>query len=384
MISSVLTAYRGCLLYGSRVVIPAKLQRKFLNLMHTSHMGIVRTKSLARIYAWWPTLNKDIENLIHNCQNCQSYGRADSKVSPISWPRAESPWSRIHIDYAGPFRGKTLLIIVDSYSKWLEVIPVATQSTEILINEFRKLFVTHGIPETIVSDNGSSFTSHAFKQFCESNHIKLIFTAAYHPSSNGQAERYVQTTKYTLTKMFSNCRYPSENEWNRNLSQFLITQHVTPNVENFTPSELMFGRRIRTLADAIRPDYATYPTATKVSNQNNRELIPKRKFIVGSKVVTRNFGLGPDWIPGVVTEQQGPVNYRITDANGQVLARHADQIKAQPINTPESSPDSSTASDIPQTEVQPQRYDLRPNRKRVQFNESSTLDDSFVDADYSP
>ena len=62
----------GCLMWGIRVVIPTKFREKVMDELHTSHAGIVRMKSLARIRVWWPSIDKDIEQLAHSCKICQS------------------------------------------------------------------------------------------------------------------------------------------------------------------------------------------------------------------------------------------------------------------------------------------------------------------------
>eukprot|EP00731_Ephydatia_muelleri_P012870 Em0007g180a len=134
--------------------------------------GIARMKALARGVVWWPGM--------------------DSELESKEWP--SKPWSRLHIDHAGPFLGKIFLIVFDAYSKWLEVVPVVSTSSQQTIRELRHLFATHGLPEIVVSDNGTAFSSTEFGCFVKHNGIRHIRCAPYHPSSNGLAERAVQTT----------------------------------------------------------------------------------------------------------------------------------------------------------------------------------------------
>ena len=90
--------------------------------------------------------------------------------------------------------------MVDSHSKWLEVIPMKTTTYEKTIDVLRKLFSYHGLCKEIVSDNGPQFVSHVFKSFCEANGIKHTRVVPYHPQSNGAAERCVQIAKNSLKK----------------------------------------------------------------------------------------------------------------------------------------------------------------------------------------
>ena len=74
-------------------------------------------KSLARSVVWWPGINKDIEAKVKDCYSCQQNQRAPSQalLHPWDWPR--KPWTRLHIDYAGPFLGKMFFLLIDAHSK---------------------------------------------------------------------------------------------------------------------------------------------------------------------------------------------------------------------------------------------------------------------------
>ena len=83
------------------------------------------------------------------------------------------------------------LLVVNAHSKWIEVIMMTSTSAEKTITELRKLFASYGLPEQLVTDNGPQFTSGEFDMFMKYNGIKHMFTAPYHPKSNGEAERAV-------------------------------------------------------------------------------------------------------------------------------------------------------------------------------------------------
>ena len=104
----------------------------------------------------------------------------------------------IHVDYAGPVAGKMLLVVVDAHSKWPEVVPMPSSTTARTIQALRDMFARWGIPEQLVSDNGPQFTSDEFRVFMQSNGVKHIRTAPYHPATNGAAERFIQTVKRAL------------------------------------------------------------------------------------------------------------------------------------------------------------------------------------------
>ncbi|XP_055922690.1 uncharacterized protein K02A2.6-like [Eupeodes corollae] len=137
---------------------------------------------------------------------------------------------------------------MNSYSKWLEVKLVSTTSTSCAINSLRSIFATLGLPDSIVSDNETAFTSEVFSQFCRSNLFSHILSAPFHPSTNGQAERMVRTTKDYLKRNKNGCV-------KLRLARFLLLSHNTPStVTGKSPADILFKRRPMTYFDKIHPD----------------------------------------------------------------------------------------------------------------------------------
>ena len=108
---------------------------------------------------------------------------------------------QVHIDHADPFHGRLFLVVVDAYSKWIDVRIVTSTSSEATIAKLRVIFSNFGLPEQLISDNTVSFASTEFKSFLSTNGIKQVLTAPYHPASNGLAEWDVQTFKHTVNKL---------------------------------------------------------------------------------------------------------------------------------------------------------------------------------------
>ena len=106
----------------------------------------------------------------------------------------------MHVDFAGPMNGVTNLILVDSHSKWPEIITLSKTNASANISVLDKIFATHGLPETIVSVNRIQFTSAQFNENCKSSAIEHIRSPPNHPKWNGQAEKFVDTLKRALLK----------------------------------------------------------------------------------------------------------------------------------------------------------------------------------------
>ena len=160
-----LSSQSGCLLWGGRVIVPEVGRSKVLQELHEAHPGSTRMKRIARTLVWWPGLDKDIEERVQCCLECQS-NQCSPPLSPLQpWKWPTRPWSRLHADFAGPFMGRMFLIIIDAHSKWLEVHPVTSITSTVTIQHMRTIFSTFGLPEILVTDNGPSFVSREFEEF---------------------------------------------------------------------------------------------------------------------------------------------------------------------------------------------------------------------------
>ena len=179
--------------------------------------------------------------------NCTSVAKAPSiKFNP--WPKTDKLWSRLHIDYVGPIKGAHFFIIVDSFTKWLEVFKCKTPMTKTTIKVLQELFARFGLPETIVHDNGTPFTSKEFENFCKLLSINHLKSASYHPRSNGLVERFINVFKRAIKKA------NGIKEENEELLEFLSIYWITPNPNsnaNMSPAELMFARKIRSVFDKL-------------------------------------------------------------------------------------------------------------------------------------
>ena len=114
-------------------------------------------RSPARSYVWWPHIDKDINSVVKACYECQQSRHAPPVAPLYPWEWLQRPWACIHINYAGPMEGKMLLVVFDTHSKWLDVAVVTSATSSITIEKLRGMCASHGIPDIVVSDNGSLY-----------------------------------------------------------------------------------------------------------------------------------------------------------------------------------------------------------------------------------
>ena len=334
-----LSVHGGCVLWGSRVVVPPQGRKAILQQLHEGHPGMSRMKGLARMYVWWPGLDKEIEDMVRSCQECQACQPSPpaAPLHPWRWPTR--PWARLHLDYAGPIDGKMFLVIIDAHSKWIEVFGVQSASSSNTVEKLRIVFSQFGIPETIVTDNGSCFVSEEFQSFLRANGISLITSAPYHPASNGLAERAVQILKNGLKKV-------RNESLNSRLAKILFSYRLTPQgTTGEAPAELLLGRRPRSRLDLARPNLLERVESKQQQQKAGHDSHARiRTFQVGDTVYARNFRPGEKWLHGSIVTVTGPVSFVIELTNGARVRRHQDQLRHRSVHQ-ELSADLSTTVD---------------------------------------
>ena len=298
-------------------------------------------KSLAWMYVWWPGITKDIERAVRQCSACQLH-QSSSPAAPLhpwSWPTRS--WARLHLDYAGPVEGMMILILIDVHSKWIKAICTRNAMSSAVIEELRSLFAQFGLPETLVTDNGTCFVSAEFEAFLADNGIKHLTSAPYHPASNSLAEHTVQIIKKGLRKI-------TQGSMRTRLAKIPFTNPLTPqSTTGISPSKLLLGCHPRSRLDLLKPNTAERVESNQQKqkdrhNQRSRE----RNFAVGDDVFVRNYHQGDQWLSATIEQKTGPVSYKVKLEKGKVRRCHQDQIRNRSVELPQYLPSESDMSDI--------------------------------------
>ncbi|XP_031553786.1 uncharacterized protein K02A2.6-like [Actinia tenebrosa] len=320
-------------MWGTRVIVPKKLQDRVLQTLHEGHIGVVKMKGLARGHVWWPNIDKDIERVGRQCEGCQELARNPSSAPLHRWEFPAQPWQQVHIDFAGPFQGRMLLVCVDVHTKWPEIVVMKNTTAEGTVEALRSNFARLGLPEQIVSDNEPQFTSAEFRKFTEGNGIRHVTGAPYHQATNGLAERLVQSFKHAVKADKSNRTL--EHKIHRFLLVYRTAPHATTGI---SPAQLLFQRNPRTRLDLLKPSVKNTVDGKNLQDENR----PFSVFREGDRVWIRNYRDGPKWVHGTVLEQVGPVLYK-GQTQEKVWRRHFEQLRRDQFQlSPRQEPPAST------------------------------------------
>ena len=154
---------------------------------------------------YWPNLYPDVKQYCQKCPECQWIGGAGRKMPLIPLPIIGEPFKRIAMDVVEPLprtsRGNRFILVVSNYvTRYPEAIALRRVTAEKVAEELVTLFSRHGIPEEILTDQGTNFTSTLLGDLYRMVGVRAIQTSPYHPQTDGLVERLNQTLKKMLKK----------------------------------------------------------------------------------------------------------------------------------------------------------------------------------------
>lgn len=238
------------------LVVPKKMQNEIIRKYHQNgHFGVIKTEELITREFYIENIRDKIKTVIDNCVECilisHKKGRKEGYLNPIN--KGDKPLSTYHIDHLGPLSStnknyKYLLTIVDGFTKFTWIYPTKTTCTEEVLDKLKIQQQTFGSPQLIISDRNASFTSNAFKEYCESENIIHHTITTGQPRGNGQVERVHQIIINVLSKL----TVDDPTKWYRRISavQRSINSTYQRSIQ-MTPFELLTGVKMRNQNDEI-------------------------------------------------------------------------------------------------------------------------------------
>lgn len=249
--------YKECLSDGETkrlLVVPQRYREAVFKLGHeaamSGHLGRQKTVDRIRAYFTWPSMGTEIERGCRSCDICQrTSDRGRVRPAPLQpLPIISEPFSRVAVDIVGPIHpsakdgSRYILTLVDFATRWPEAVPLKKIETVTVAEALLQIFTRMGVPEEVLSDNGSQFTSEMMAEVYRLMSIKPLFTTPYHPQGNGLCEKM----NGTLKKMLKRAAAEQPREWPRYIAPLLFAYREAPQASlKLSPFELMFGRAVR-------------------------------------------------------------------------------------------------------------------------------------------
>ena len=230
-----LWASDGVVFKSDKILIPPCLRKDVLRKIHQGHMGIERSKQRARELVFWPGISSDIETTVSKCSICAEYRCSNQKEPMIAHEIPQYPWQIVATDLF-VWNGDDYLLVVDYYSRFWEVAKLPNTKSVTIIGKIKVFFARHGIPETVMSDNGPQYSANEFTRFSKEWGFNHVTSSPTYPQSNGLAERTVRTVKSTLEKARRDKQDP-------NLA--FLEHRNTPIDDIGSPAQMCMGRRLR-------------------------------------------------------------------------------------------------------------------------------------------
>lgn len=316
-----ITERYGLLWHNNRILIPKSLRKNILKKLHTSHLGYEKCLLRAKELYFWPELNNQLKNEINNCQACLTYRKNNYKEKMIPHEIPNKPWAKVGTDLFY-FNRKTYLLLMDYYSKFIEVVELKSTLSESIIDNLKSVFTRQGIPDILVSDGGPQFTSKEFIQFSQEWCFSHVRSSPHHHQSNGQSERGIQIVKNIMRK----CTHLGT-DYRLALLEYLNTpiSDIIP-----SPAESLQTRKLRSILPDPRQIIKSPKTETQLELRR-KQLQYKRyydrgarnltKLKVGQKVKVRDF-ITRKWVSGEILQVLRDRTYEILLCTGSKIVRN--------------------------------------------------------------
>ena len=250
-----------------RIIIPSSLREHPLRKLHAAHRGSEFTLRHARRFVFWPGLNSQVADICQSCVICARhvYQHPREPLQPYSIPTL--PWQLVSQNLF-ELNGLAHLVTVYHYSDFYEIYKLSTIQSSAVIQVIKQHFGQHGIPHTLITDNGAQFISDLFKTFAKRYQFNHFATSPYWSQSSGRAEAAVKSVKHILLKA-------------DDVDLALLSVRNTPLAgHTLSPAQRLFGRSLR--SDLPQPAVTlksfTPPGDTVVADHAHHKLKQKNAY----------------------------------------------------------------------------------------------------------
>ena len=281
----------GVVCRGTRIVIPADLQKEIIRIGHEAHPGMSKTKNLLRSCCWFPGMDSQVESKTKRCIPCQAVQPATHKepIKPKELP--DGPWQRVEMESSqGPYpNGEYIFVMIDQYSRWPEIkVLKRAPNHKTTIKAMKEIFAREGTPESCQSDNGQPFRSFEMKKFAKEQGYEHKFITPIWPRANGTVERFNRGMKEAIQTLRID-GVNSEEAAREYVAMYRAAPHSATKVSPF--ESMHGGRKMRTKLpmmkqndDVIdREEYKKYQEKMTKTNKKEHKIEEGDKVLVMQK-----------------------------------------------------------------------------------------------------
>uniref|UniRef100_A0A672HFZ9 Integrase catalytic domain-containing protein n=1 Tax=Salarias fasciatus TaxID=181472 RepID=A0A672HFZ9_SALFA len=236
---------------------------------------------------------------------------------------------------------KTYLVAIDYFSRYIEVAYLQVASTETVISALKNIFARHGVPVTLMSDNGPQYASTLFKDFASEYGFTHMTSSPRYPQANGEAERAVATVKGLWKE-------------GGDYAKALLSYRATPLENGYSPGQLLMGRQLRTtLLQVPKTLTPCWPNIKQLRSRETQGKQKQEKYYNKHHRTHKQPELHPGqtvWITTenthgtVVNQTAAPRSYLVRTGDG-LLRRNRSHLRATQQPPPEPTSGEDTVSD---------------------------------------
>ncbi len=369
----------GVLMFKDRLVIPCKLRKTILNILHGAHQGIEGMRARASCTVYWPGLSSCIKNVRINCATCNRIAPSQARQPLQLMPAPLFPFQHVAVD-AFELSGHHYLAVVDKYSGWIVVFHVKYSPThQHIINSLRSLFSVYGAPEYIYTDGGLAFQAQEFVSFLKQWKIHHVTSSAHYPQGNGRAELAVKTAKRLLQDNTA-----SDGSLNCEKACKALLQYRNTPIKHIglSPAQLLFHRTLRDSLPvdprALKPSKLWIEAADKreeafskrnadMATRYDRHARPLLPLSVGTRVFIQDYDGKKRWSrSGVIVEMDGRKCFIKMDGSGRIVSRNRRFIKEFVSNADEEAVEDALMNSV----TSPVLFSSPEPSSEQQFSES--------------
>lgn len=308
----------GIVFKGLRCVIPRALRATIRDKLHAAHTGIESTLKRARECVYWPSMSSELKDFIAKCEICNENPNMQQKETLHPHDVPNRPWEKLGCDIF-EVDGRSYLCTVDYFSDFFEIDNLqGKKDARAIIIRLKRHFATHGIPDTLQSDNGPPFNSKEFSDFAKAYGFALTKSSPEFPQSNGKVEAAVKIAKKLVKR--------SSRDHGDFYLSLLIWRNTPTASMGSSPAQRLLGRRTKNnvpiAAELLEPKVVKDIKKRKQANQKRQEkyynrdaknLEPLRK---GDVVRIQPRGKNVTWEKAKVVEEVAHRSYIVETESG--------------------------------------------------------------------